>query len=1400
MSSHSKITQLSEKWRALRKMRSLQSKQSADQLESLFQQEQELIAELGQAEAYGELESELPILLFPVRLETRYFRPDGNLELRVRVFPDTIHVDSHNPNIATFELQLAKAYWNVRYQHGIKASATRNAWAQLSKRVGTPRGQWLASQLVPKNLQEAPKGAPAFPPMESIESHNPQLVATARVLPDRWAFCCTHSGSESTHWGQPVRSELPVGPNANAKELPDFPGAIDEGNRWLVDFAEAEKRGMAIRISLPNALQRVDKLIVLGVRASIDSEESEKRVSELLEMQRASDGFSLLSPDTPTNNTEEERSGLRVDQVATPESFAAFHEKAPLPASCQGARLGSALGLGEQALASVEHARHDRESATSAMHTALWPATWGYYLEQMIQPSLRASDLGKTRSHFIKHVRAAGALPSLRIGKQPYGILPVTCLARFHDGASDDYRRRLARFLRTQSNRWLDSVPRVPRLAQSGDPSAELDEILTMTPRSVHYFARSAKTREFLIRTIQTIIADAAVQNGLIAAIDATTLATLQPHLAALGTTPPSMPAISKLIFEEAAVQIGVPLVAAKDIERSAPLPDNYIAAILDASLATLRSEELAGASPKTLLYMLLRHAALQEYVDAGFRLLGKRKPLETSEKETASARIWKKVQEPSIEKRLLSKNLSEASLADLREFKASLQTLQTSSVAELERLSADTLDLSSHRLDAWITSVATSRLAELRTTKPRGLHIGGFGWLEGLAVPSDVATDDGAETTDLDNEGYIHAPSLAQAKTAAILRSAYLAHPESEQSFAVDLSSRRVKAATQLLDALRQGQELGAVLGYRIERMLLENGAGRTIAQLRRLAPLQSSTSDKTAPSLVVDGVRLHALWKEDAAQVPVEVRNILISIDDVIDATGDVLLAESVHQATTGQSSRAAAGLDFLADGDVPAPDPGIVKTPSSDRKMGHRVMVLLSGNPGWPGDSTRLRAIAAPELNAWAAAVIGSPEQVHFRVDYLNAEDQNPVHSREHTLADVDLCALDLVHLSHSAASGNETPLHQLLAQHFEPLAPPHWAPGSFRTIVGSARDSKTAAKEMALDEAMTLARSLRALCGLGRELRPTDTQPPPSAIADDTGEALATLRAYAAGVEARLEALLALPKSEQRWHASVLSKTASSTGLELSARLDLMRSLRSSALSEVRARLAAVFGKDFLILAPLPNAATTALHEGMSDQSALVQDEDEVSDWVTDYGKVRKPVEALSQLLTAVQAHRPLSDAQLQVAQFPHRPGMPWIGLAANPSESNEPRLSMVVHTPLGTAGQGPWVGLYIDSWSEGIPSNHHTTGLSLHYDDPKSRAPQSMLLAVPPSTRRGWSFQTLRAIVEESFDLVKIRMVDGHALENMSHFLPAQLIADNLLEDTVSLNMLQYTMHYAEFPS
>ena len=114
-------------------------------------------------------------------------------------------------------------------------------------------------------------------------------------------------------------------------------------------------------------------------------------------------------------------------------------------------------------------------------------------------------------------------------------------------------------------------------------------------------------------------------------------------------------------------------------------------------------------------------------------------------------------------------------------------------------------------------------------------------------------AGEPGPLQTPANDSGFIHAPSMTHAATAALLRNAHLGPPgvpSADGPFAIDLSSRRVREASRLLDGVRQGQPLGALLGYRVERLLhetvVDNGRSmdRFIAPLRRVAPLVARAS----------------------------------------------------------------------------------------------------------------------------------------------------------------------------------------------------------------------------------------------------------------------------------------------------------------------------------------------------------------------------------------------------------------------------------------------------------------------------------------------------------------------------------------------------------------------------
>src|SRR5512134_2676348 len=98
-----------------------------------------------------------PLALFPVRLETRFFRqPDGSSELRVRIYPDRIHIDSHEPDLTPAEEVWGKHYWTQVWRAGEDAQAQSNAWRQLADRYDAQRAAWIVRALRPTNMEARP--------------------------------------------------------------------------------------------------------------------------------------------------------------------------------------------------------------------------------------------------------------------------------------------------------------------------------------------------------------------------------------------------------------------------------------------------------------------------------------------------------------------------------------------------------------------------------------------------------------------------------------------------------------------------------------------------------------------------------------------------------------------------------------------------------------------------------------------------------------------------------------------------------------------------------------------------------------------------------------------------------------------------------------------------------------------------------------------------------------------------------------------------------------------------------------------------------------------------------------------------------------------------------------------
>jgi hypothetical protein len=592
-------------------------------------------------------------------------------------------------------------------------------------------------------------------------------------------------------------------------------------------------------------------------------------------------------------------------------------------------------------------------------------------------------------------------------------------------------------------------------------------------------------------------------------------------------------------------------------------LEPDFISALLAESdidrLIQARPDPQAPIADASLLQMLLRHALLRELAYAAARLQADEtgadlaallRDVELVDLVTGAppTNHWRRQLETiltvtggrTIREYLETQTtFTTPALASLGEFRSSLADLRVLDSEALAHLMQGTLDLSAHRLDAWITSVATKRLAAMHGDGQRGQYVGAYGWVENLTpIPASFvkpvttlpAGEPGPMQAPAGDSGFIHAPSMTHAATAALLRNAHLGAsgvPSATSPFAIELSSRRVREASRLLDGVRQGQPLGALLGYRVERLLHETvvDGGRTldrfIAPLRRVAPLvaraatvPTGPADTIAAENVVDGLVLHRRWKEERVAVIAElaaagfgtsdlsaISSILDRLADMIDGLGDALTAETAYQMVRGNNARTASTLTAIAEGDAPPPELEVVKTPRSGTSLTHRLLLLMSGpnvnTPGWISAASRVRSNAEPMLNFWAFKLLGDGTRIRCTIERLDDVTGAVAETRKLPLSELGLAPLDVVY-GVEAANMTAQPgmtlsgIEQQVLYHAKRKTGGFGAAATLR--LQHARPVDLAAGEITLFDALEQARAVRRLLGVARGADPEDLNPP------------------------------------------------------------------------------------------------------------------------------------------------------------------------------------------------------------------------------------------------------------------------------------------------------------------
>ncbi len=1118
-------------------------------------------------EQIAECQGHNPILMMPVRIETIFQTPSTtgaeNNELWIRFFPDDVFIETHEAGLTPEELEDAKNYWREYWRAGNSREGHLGAWRAVCRSYGAYRAAYITRMTKPINQDEMPgeplkEGEslpvePQFPEVNRKEeswSQPPQATA----MPD-YFVCMLYNDNEKViqETGNPITDPLIVGPDPASEEdegmrQEDDQLVVDDEMQWMVDFEEAIRLGMGMKVQLTpeQAESGFDRIIVTGIRFSMDEEQGRQKLEHLLENHHyAEDGFSFIPQGTPTNNTGEEKAGFTSFSLDEEAIFDAEHAEKQFDESAvdwenmaDGLLFARYLGIDPNLLQHIQHSGTFDLRDARAMNTALWPATMEYFLDEMMDPVVPDPDIRSTENYFKNFVFGRSILPSIRIGNQPYGVVPVTAFKNVRFPAEDTYVplthlstsydsslvnlfvSRLHALLNKLDEEWEQLVQQVSYVGKSGDPHQHLLDILGLHATSVDFFHRYSSGPQYhtnYLNMVSTNTASISWYNVL-----SEKISSLQE---ALGFRWKETPAILEKVFYSHNTHLNGPVIDDKPYSENNPVRVysengyNYIEWLIRNSLDTITQQDFGAGkpAPNALLYLLLRHATMQVYNKTSNRMHHEIDPNYSRPRETsefmhmgASPAVSKfrylydyNTDITEGEELLVGEYISrfvndyiknpdiplQSNLGEIIEHVDALNILKDLPTAKLERIFAEHIDLCSYRLDAWKQGVANMLLHEARYRREddeneaslkQGIYLGAYGWVENIRPSSQLSEKSKDEVpeefrevdkifTNTNNGGYIHAPSMNHAVTAGVLRNAYLSHAgeENADAFAVNLSSERVRIAQNLMDGIRNGQELGALLGYMFERGLHDKHElaelDKFIYPLRKKFPLVAdkltrSSDDTSIQSIearnVLNGIDLlEYIEKQNNASYPFGFTDLpsanttekkaidaeVNRIADALDAVSDLALSEGVYQVVRGNYDRGGAMLQAVSEGGNPS-EPEIVNTPRSGYALNHRVGLHFDANIDYKNASAanpfhgRIpytpRSAAEAGVNNWLSQVLPDPAQVRVLVEHPASSSDDTAVESEISQEQLGLQPIDLLYVLNREMESEQTELDLLI----------------------------------------------------------------------------------------------------------------------------------------------------------------------------------------------------------------------------------------------------------------------------------------------------------------------------------------------------------------------------------
>lgn len=1202
-------------------------------------------------------------VLAPVRLETRFVAPadrtDGVAawQLRLRIYPDEFSIRRTVVPPSSAELdRLTEAVAGLTAVPAIDEPA---AFARFAAAVGAARAlalwrRWViddgAGGLVVDRSGQAeavgltvhgPAGLPPTLDVWLVQTDGTPVLATTLTL-DLAAI-----GADLDLESFAGSAELAAG------TLPDT---------WWLSYRRAVEVGLGVDLDLGATPPDLEALVVLGV--------GDQDAAELIDDHLATGRLAVLPAGTPTNTVEGEPTtdfGTDADTL-----YPLLHVD-PGKQQSTIAVLNALTGrLPDDSLPMID-GEHDSYGPGSLAVQAFWPVLWGRSIRDVLTIT-HDIELARWASH---HLAVEGSRPAIRVGDQPYGLLPTSAYERWRPTPADP-STPLERRILGWGLAWSSGAAAAAEAANpwtEGTDAEGLLGVLGLHAPSRHWRARPVAD--------QVDVQVAHILSGQAPFITtAWELETAKSWQVGIAPGHPIAP-------------------AAHPGDVPGPVRDTIEDPVLLAQMITMDPETLYYSQdfPKLgLVGHLFRESLIAARAVVGAAIIGWQtngaidliQALPLDDEATYSDCVLRG-RDAAVTELNDSTDADGALVAarfrEVTEALTVIADLWDQASEDLFRATLAALDTASFRVDPWLTGMAERRLQTM-ISNAAPFRLGAYGWTD---RPGPAATT-GALAPGPTAAGLLHAPSRNQALTAALLRDAALRHPD-DGRWDLQIDSAKVRSSIALAERVRLGVHPYEALGLEVEAV---TGDWDDVRVLRDSYPLADGQDGRR----VCDGAAVLAAARAGTlvAGLPGDLATRLAPLDNVLDTYADLLIADGVHALVTGRADLANAAMEAAAGLGAP-PELRAIRTARS-------------------ADTVRIAA--------WAMLPEG--DQAPLLVD------TDPT-----AVADPALVALISAELGVDPSSEDRQRVSDLLGGGERDAPVPSLVGGAYEGLPPSADDDLQTAMIADLDARLTRLRQLTVTVLDAVTALDPDDPGTPTTVASIASRWGVDLSAVAATEPTDLDPS---PADLQGALATALSGRLGSTAAGGPPPQG------ATAVNLRRTALRAMAGDETLPILPVVPSSVLPTFRSVPDLDQK---------WL-------EIVAAARLRLATLEAHQLLT---------------PWPAVIAAPDGSVDPWHAagpiLIGYGPAAVGAPAQVALAAIDGWTDSVPSRRHATAATFGFNAPKSRAPQAVLLAVPPDPAVRLDNAGLLVVVLQTRQLVHARAARPTDRAGLPYATPAPLV-------------------------